>query len=152
MLGTPANPSFVTPLPILGPGHLLSSSAVRYNETDNAGMVPWVCGMFVLYTPHTNWQMPLYTAEVVFRYPIVGRILFRQSRDDPEMDTTIIIEYLVHADGNAINNTANHRSKFVDARCKAPEHLQKKNVLDSIIGSAAILDLEFSLPLSFLTL
>ncbi|KYN36526.1 Superoxide dismutase [Cu-Zn], partial [Trachymyrmex septentrionalis] len=80
-----------------------------YNETDNSSMVPWVCGTFVLYTPHTNWQMPLYTAEVIFRYPIVGRILFRQSRDDPEMDTTIIIEYLVHADGNAINNTANHR-------------------------------------------
>jgi len=50
----------------------------------------------------------MYTAEVVFRYPIVGRILFRQPKDDPEMDTTIIIEHLVYADGNA-NNTADHR-------------------------------------------
>jgi len=53
--------------------------------------------------------MSMHTAEVVFRYPIVGRILFRQPRNDPEMDTTIIIEHLVHADGNAINNTADHR-------------------------------------------
>lgn len=72
-------------------------------------MIPWVCSTFALYTPHTNWQMPMYTAEVIFRYPIVGRILFRQPRDDSEMDTTIIIEHLVHADGNAINNTADHR-------------------------------------------
>lgn len=72
-------------------------------------MIPWVCGTFMLYIPHTDWQMPMYTAEVIFRYPIVGRILFRQPRDHPEMDTTIIIKHLIHADGNSINNTADHR-------------------------------------------
>lgn len=72
-------------------------------------MIPWVCGTFTLYVPYTDWQMPMYTAEVVFRYPIVGRILFRQPRDDFEIDTTIIIEHLVHADGNAVNNTVDHR-------------------------------------------
>lgn len=82
---------------------------IRYNETDNKGVIPWVCGSFALYAPHTDWQMSMYTAEAVFRYPIVGRILFRQPKDDPEMDTTVIIEHLVHADGNAVNNTADHR-------------------------------------------
>jgi len=82
---------------------------IRYNETDNISIVPWVCGTFMLYILHTDWQMPMYTAEVIFRYPIVGQILFRQPKDDPEMDTIIIIEHLVHADGNAINNTADHR-------------------------------------------
>lgn len=82
---------------------------VRYNETDNKGVIPWVCGTFVHYVPYTDWQMPMYTAEAVFRYPIVGQIVFRQPKDDPEMDTTIIIEHLVHADGNIVNNSAEHR-------------------------------------------
>ncbi|XP_011873780.1 PREDICTED: uncharacterized protein LOC105565305 [Vollenhovia emeryi] len=100
-----------TYLPLSGIHSIVHRSLVlyKYNETDKTGMTPWVCGAFTPYTPHTDWQMPMYTAEVVFRYPIVGRILFRQPRDDPEMDTTIIIEHLVHADGNAINNTADHR-------------------------------------------
>ncbi|KAL6264113.1 hypothetical protein P5V15_004191 [Pogonomyrmex californicus] len=100
-----------TYLPLSGIHSIVHRSLVlyKYNETDNTGMIPWVCGTFALYTPHTDWQMPMYTAEVVFRYPIVGRILFRQPRDNPDMDTTIIIEHLVHADGNLVNNTADHR-------------------------------------------
>ncbi|XP_025262110.1 uncharacterized protein LOC105249019 [Camponotus floridanus] len=99
-----------TYLPLSGIHSIVHRSLVlyKYNETDNKGVIPWVCGTFALYTHHTNWQMSMYTAEVVFRYPIVGRILFRQPKDDPEMDTTIIIEHLVYADGNA-NNTADHR-------------------------------------------
>ncbi|XP_071566892.1 uncharacterized protein Rsod isoform X1 [Temnothorax nylanderi] len=100
-----------TYLPLSGIHSIVHRSLVlyKYNETDNTGMIPWVCSTFTLYTPYTDWQTPMYTAEVVFRYPIVGRILFRQPREDPEMDTIIIIEHLVHADGNAINNTADHR-------------------------------------------
>ncbi|XP_050455769.1 uncharacterized protein LOC126853760 [Cataglyphis hispanica] len=100
-----------TYLPLSGTYSIVHRSLVlyKYNETDNKSVISWVCGTFALYTPHTDWQMSMYTAEVVFRYPIVGRILFRQPKDDPEMDTTIIIEQLVYADGNAVNNTADHR-------------------------------------------
>lgn len=49
------------------------------------------------------------TAQVIYRYPIVGKIIFRQPKNDPQMDTTIIIENLVHADGNALNNSELHR-------------------------------------------
>ncbi|XP_020297647.1 uncharacterized protein LOC109862119 isoform X2 [Pseudomyrmex gracilis] len=98
-------------LPLSGVHSIVHRSLVvyKYNETDNKSVIPWVCGTFTLYVPHTDWQMPMQTAEVVFRYPIVGHILFRQPKDDPETDTTIIIEHLVHADGNIINNTAGHR-------------------------------------------
>ena len=53
--------------------------------------------------------MPLTTAQVIFRYPIVGRIIFRQPKDEPEMDTTVLVENLVHADGTSLNNSAEHR-------------------------------------------
>lgn len=49
------------------------------------------------------------TAQVIIRYPIVGKIIFRQPRDEPEMDTTIIVEHLVHADGTALNDSVDHR-------------------------------------------
>ncbi|KAL0112201.1 hypothetical protein PUN28_011934 [Cardiocondyla obscurior] len=100
-----------TYLPLSGIHSVVHRSLVlyKYNETDNVSMIPWVCGTFMLYVPYTDWQMPMYTAEVIFRYPIAGRILFRQPRDNPETDTTIIIEYLVHADGTSTNNTANHK-------------------------------------------
>lgn len=52
------------------------------------------------------------TAQVIYRYPIVGKIIFRQPKNDPQMDTTIIIENLVHADGNALNNSELHRYIF----------------------------------------
>lgn len=51
----------------------------------------------------------MFTAGVVFRYPIVGRILFRQPRDQPWMDTTVIVEMLVHSDGTSLNNSIDHR-------------------------------------------
>ena len=53
--------------------------------------------------------MPMTTAEVIFRYPIVGKIVFRQPKNEPEMDTTIIIEQLIHSDGSAFNNSFDHR-------------------------------------------
>jgi hypothetical protein len=49
------------------------------------------------------------TAQVLFRYPIVGKILFRQPKDHPWLDTTVIIEYLIHADGSNVNDTDNHQ-------------------------------------------
>jgi hypothetical protein len=49
------------------------------------------------------------TAQVLFRYPIAGKIIFRQPKERSWEDTTIIVEYLIHADGSNVNNTFNHR-------------------------------------------
>lgn len=66
----------------------------HYNRTDatNTTKSNWVCGTLTLYQENRQYQMPMITAQVLFRYPIVGKILFRQPRDDPLYDTTIIIE------------------------------------------------------------
>ena len=53
--------------------------------------------------------MPIITAQVNFHYPIAGRIIFRQPKDESQMDTAIIIEHLIHADGSALNNSFDHR-------------------------------------------
>lgn len=36
-------------------------------------------------------------------------MLFRQVRDEPWSDTSVIVEYLVHADGAVLNNSIDHR-------------------------------------------
>lgn len=67
----------------------------RYNRTDDtsAGRTSiWACGTITLYQENRQYQMPMITAQVHFRYPVVGKILFRQPRDDPLHDTTVIIE------------------------------------------------------------
>lgn len=67
----------------------------RYNRTDDASpgrTSIWACATITLYQENRQYQMPMVTAQVHFRYPIVGKILFRQPRDDPLHDTTVIIE------------------------------------------------------------
>ncbi|PZC73227.1 hypothetical protein B5X24_HaOG209907 [Helicoverpa armigera] len=68
-----------------------------------------VCGTILQYEAETEYQTPMSSAQVIFRYPLVGRIIFRQPQDRPWEDTTIIVEGLVHADGATVNNTAGHR-------------------------------------------
>lgn len=70
---------------------------------------PWICGTIHQYEKDFQYQKPIFTAQVIFRYPTVGRILFRQPKEEPWADTTMLIEYLVHADGASLNNTADHR-------------------------------------------
>lgn len=36
-------------------------------------------------------------------------VTFSQVKDEPWTDTTVMIEYLVHADGAQLNNSADHR-------------------------------------------
>lgn len=47
--------------------------------------------------------------QVLFRYPVVGRVIFRQAADQPWQDTTVLFEYLIQADGSTQNNTFDHR-------------------------------------------
>ncbi|CAH0597827.1 unnamed protein product [Chrysodeixis includens] len=68
-----------------------------------------ICGTILLYEADTEYQTPMSSAQVVFRYPLVGRVVFRQPQDRPWEDTTIIVESLVHADGASVNNTGEHR-------------------------------------------
>ncbi|GLH08747.1 Uncharacterized protein GBIM_13929 [Gryllus bimaculatus] len=97
-------------LPLQGPHSIGHRSLVFHRNLGNGTMVPWFCGDLIQYlSSNKNWKMPMFTASVVFRYPTVGRIIFRQPRDQPWTDTTIIIESLVHGDGTNLNNTEDHR-------------------------------------------
>ncbi|KAJ8686259.1 hypothetical protein QAD02_022053, partial [Eretmocerus hayati] len=101
-----------TYLPLSGLHSVVHRSLVvhKYNETDSSiSSIPWFCGTFTLQLPQNAGRMPMLTAEVVYRYPIVGKIVFRQPKDEPEMDTTIIVEHLIHSDGSSLNNSFDHR-------------------------------------------
>lgn len=83
----------------------------KYDNSDmpSAETKFYTCGTLTLYDESTHYQTAMFTAEVLFRYPIVGRILFRQPRDEPWVDTSIIVEYLIHADGSTLNKSIDHR-------------------------------------------
>ncbi|XP_014088313.2 uncharacterized protein Rsod [Bactrocera oleae] len=82
-----------------------------YNRTnvDNITENPWSCSTITQYLKNKLYQKPMYTAQVLLRYPVVGRVLFRQPVEEPWQDTTVIFEYLIHADGSTQNNTFEHR-------------------------------------------
>jgi hypothetical protein len=86
-------------------------SVTQFNREnpENITEAPIGCSTFALYEHNRRYQVPIQTAQLLFRYPIVGKILFRQPKDQPWHDTTVIVEYLIHADGSSVNNTENHR-------------------------------------------
>ncbi|KAJ3643412.1 hypothetical protein Zmor_026124 [Zophobas morio] len=100
-------------LPVQGKYSIIHRSLVIYKNTQypETGILPepWICGSISLYEPNFLYQKPIFTAQVIFRYPTVGRMIMRQVKDEPWSDTSILIEYLVHADGATLNNSANHR-------------------------------------------
>lgn len=100
-------------LPMSGPQSIvhrsLSVEKIDPHENTNITRTIWTCGTVSLYQENRRYQTQMITAEVLFRYPIVGRILFRQPRDEPMLDTTVLIEYLIHADGSTLNSSDSHR-------------------------------------------
>ncbi|CAH0683875.1 unnamed protein product [Chilo suppressalis] len=68
-----------------------------------------ICGTILPYEYGTEFQTQMSSAQVVFRYPLVGTVVFRQPLERPWEDTTIIIESMIHADGANVNNTFEHR-------------------------------------------
>ncbi|XP_045780609.1 uncharacterized protein LOC123877773 [Maniola jurtina] len=68
-----------------------------------------ICATILPYEYGTEYQTQMSSAQAIFRYPLVGRVIFRQPLERPWEDTTIIIESMVHADGASINNTFEHR-------------------------------------------
>jgi Cu/Zn superoxide dismutase len=114
-------------LPLFGHHSVAHRSFIFYRRNPSVSEtfaksidVPWICGTLMQYTTvNSGWKIPIFTAGVVFRYPIVGRVIFRQARDQPWSDTTVIVETLVHSDGISLNNTADHRwGVHVEARGK----------------------------------
>lgn len=105
-------------LPLQGRNSIIfrGFSVYRYNRTDPANITqaPWACGPVTLYEISRSYQIPIVTAQVLFRYPIVGRIIFRQVKDEFWSDTAVIFDYLIHADGSTMNNTAEHRWAITD--------------------------------------
>ncbi|CAG9854590.1 unnamed protein product [Phyllotreta striolata] len=106
-------PYWDTYLPLEGPHSIIHRSLVIYKYTQyrSSELIaePWICGDVVLYEANFKYAKQIFTAQVVFRYPLVGRVLLRQARDEPWADTSLLVEYLVHADGAALNNSAGHR-------------------------------------------
>ncbi|XP_050302289.1 uncharacterized protein LOC126740355 [Anthonomus grandis grandis] len=100
-------------LPLQGVHSVVHRSLVIYKNTQypTSDIVaePWICGSVNLYEDNFEYQKQLFTAQVVFRYPTVGRLIMRQVKDEPWTDTAVMIEYLVHADGAQLNNSAEHR-------------------------------------------
>ncbi|RZC33023.1 uncharacterized protein BDFB_010701, partial [Asbolus verrucosus] len=100
-------------LPLQGKHSIIHRSLVIYKNTQypksDILAEPWICGGISLYEPNFIYQKPIFTAQVIFRYPTVGRMLMRQVKDEPWSDTAILVEYLVHADGATLNNSADHR-------------------------------------------
>ena len=48
------------------------------------------------------------SAEVIFQYPISGRIVFRQLSDREDADTVVIVESLLYSDGATDVDSFNH--------------------------------------------
>lgn len=100
-------------LPLQGIDSIAHRSLViyQYNRTnlENITESKWCCATINQYQKNGIYQKVMFTAQVLFRYPIVGRVLLRQPSEEPWQDTTIIFEYLIHADGSTQNNTFEHR-------------------------------------------
>ncbi|XP_077282996.1 superoxide dismutase family protein Rsod [Arctopsyche grandis] len=92
-------------LPLQGPNSVIHRSLVikRYENKSS------LCSTIALYDQDTKYQTQMYTAQVILRYPLVGRVILRQPKDEPWVDTSILFEYLVHADGSNLNNSFQHR-------------------------------------------
>lgn len=70
----------------------------------------WTCTTLIPYIgPNSQTKIPYITAEAIFRYPLVGRIVFRQLIDVGATETVVIIESLVHADGITLKDSDQHR-------------------------------------------
>uniref|UniRef100_A0A1B6GD08 Superoxide dismutase copper/zinc binding domain-containing protein n=1 Tax=Cuerna arida TaxID=1464854 RepID=A0A1B6GD08_9HEMI len=96
-------------LPLFGRDSVAHRSLVVYINNDTSGVEdPWICSTLIRFTRY-NTKIPMATAEVIFRYPLAGRIVFRQPRNDWTADTVVIVEQLVHADGTTLSSSKDHR-------------------------------------------
>ncbi|XP_046342828.2 uncharacterized protein LOC124123706 [Haliotis rufescens] len=85
-------------MPMFGPYSIVGRSVVIHQST--AGAPRWICA-------NINDVSPRSVAIATFKFPIIGKIMFSQSMDDPMSDTWIFGE-LNYADGTA-NPSTGHR-------------------------------------------
>ncbi|XP_017091861.2 uncharacterized protein Rsod [Drosophila bipectinata] len=100
-------------LPLQGRHSIVQRSLViyTYNRTDVEHITQsiWGCSSLGQYQKNGIYQQNMITAQVLFRYPVVGRVIFRQAAEEPWQDTTMLFEYLIQADGSTQNTTFDHR-------------------------------------------
>ncbi|XP_052836220.1 LOW QUALITY PROTEIN: uncharacterized protein LOC128252495 [Drosophila gunungcola] len=100
-------------LPLQGRHSIYQRSLVIYtfNRTDVSNITKniWGCSSLGQYQKNGIYQQNMVTAQVLFRYPVVGRVIFRQPAEQPWQDTTVLFEYLIQADGSTQNTTYEHR-------------------------------------------
>ncbi|XP_068153414.1 uncharacterized protein Rsod [Drosophila tropicalis] len=100
-------------LPLQGRHSIAQRSLViyTYNRTDveNITQSIWGCSTINQYQKNGLYQQAMFTAQVLFRYPVVGRVILRQAEEQPWQDTTVLFEYLIQADGSTQNSTHDHR-------------------------------------------
>jgi len=95
-------------LPLFGKHSVAMRSVAIYKNGENGIEEPWICSVLTRYQSHNpDHKVPMFTAEALYRYPLVGRITFFQP--EPQGETTILVEGLVHADGTSLNTTKEHR-------------------------------------------
>ncbi|GBP28787.1 hypothetical protein EVAR_19831_1 [Eumeta japonica] len=91
------------------PLHGVSSVVQRALVLDRKASKHSLCATILPYEHDTGYQTQMSSAQVIFRYPLVGRVVLRQPVDRPWEDTIVIIESMIHADGANVNNTFEHR-------------------------------------------
>lgn len=100
-------------LPLEGPHSVNHRNLLFQKHNRNPALnqteVVLSCGMLVAFEENKKYQTPIETVEILYRYPIVGRILMRQPKERPWEDTVILFEYLILADGNPAKDSFNHR-------------------------------------------
>ncbi|XP_050440615.1 uncharacterized protein LOC126845769 [Adelges cooleyi] len=92
-------------LPLFGTRSVIHRSLALYKDNNI-----WTCTTLLPYFgPRSQTKVPYLTAEAIYRYPLVGRIIFRQPVDIGALETIVIVENLVHADGTTLKNSDQHR-------------------------------------------
>ncbi|BES96735.1 Copper/zinc superoxide dismutase (SODC) [Nesidiocoris tenuis] len=95
-------------LPLMGKHSVVFRTLVIYRNGESGIEEPWICTTLTRYKwAEPEYKMPILSAEAVYRYPLVGRVIFYQP--DPYGETTVLVEGLIHADGMSQNTTSNHR-------------------------------------------
>jgi len=86
-------------LTLFGPLSIIGRSVVIHKSP-----VPkrWICTNIDVYNEE------LITAVAKFTYPIAGRVIFRQVKEEPFSDTFVYVESLIYSDGSK-NDTRDHR-------------------------------------------
>ncbi|XP_065226507.1 uncharacterized protein Rsod [Planococcus citri] len=96
-------------LPLSGRFSVFHRSIVIYRNGKSGVEEPWLCGVLSPFlNENSDIKLPMVTAEVIFQYPISGKILFRQLANQEYSDTVVIVESLLYSDGSTELDTSHH--------------------------------------------